>query len=128
MRLTRARVDKVAALRAWLAEILGTKAVTIRIVATSRPERDIEYRMDNLGRSVKRVSIRARVLSKTFVHIRVSVYTMTRSFVNGKPKERYKMRSNHRCYVTRIACECEVKARKPSANLWGKGSVWLPAN
>ena len=64
MRLTIARVDKVAALRAWLAEILGTKAVTIRIVATSRPERDIECRMDNLGRSVKRVSIKARVLSK----------------------------------------------------------------
>lgn len=63
--------------------------------------------MDNLGRSVKRVSIRARVLSKTFVHIRVSVYTIW-----------YTMRSNHRCYVTRIARECGVKARKPSANIW----------
>jgi hypothetical protein len=75
-RLTKAQVDEAAALRAWLAEILGIKAVTIRIVATSRPERSIKCRMDNLGRSVKQFFIRVRVLSKTFVYIRVSVYTI----------------------------------------------------
>jgi hypothetical protein len=32
--------------------------------------------MDNLGRSVKQVFIRVRVLSKTFVCIRVFVYTI----------------------------------------------------
>ena len=44
---------------AWLKEILRNKDTIIRMLTTSRPERDIENAMDNMEESVQRISIQA---------------------------------------------------------------------
>ena len=93
---------------AWLKEILRNRETIVHMLATSRPERDIENAINNMEGCVQRISVQAEYTQQDI-----------RSYMSFRLQEDFELQRWQRMrseiesliYVRQMACEFEIYSR-----------------